>query len=283
MDELGAHVSTSGGVFTAPERASAIGSAHLQLFTKQPQRWADPKVTDETAKKFKAEVEKHGIKTTTSHASYLINLATPKADLYEKSVKALEAEYNRCVKLGMDFLVFHPGSATDKKMAEGIERVARALEDIILRCEGDTKILIELTSGGGTKLGSRFEEVGQIRDLLSPPVRRRVKVCLDTCHIWTAGYDFVNEYADVMKKFDETIGLDNLVLFHFNDSQGPLGQNKDRHEDIGKGTIGLKGFENIMQDVRFEEIPKLLETPKGEDPEESDKSNLATLRAMRSS
>lgn len=281
-DELGAHVSTAGGVEQAPERASEIDAHNLQLFTKQPNRWSEPGVTEEKAGLFEAGRRRWGIDVAGSHDSYLINLSSPDPSLWQRSLDSFRSELARCEALGLDFLVTHPGNATDGDLESGLARnaegIARALEEI----QGGTRLLLELTAGTGTSVGGSFEALAQIMENLPAPQRSRVGVCFDTCHAYSAGYDLIGDYEGVWARFGDVIGMERLNLFHLNDSRHPLGAHRDRHENIGEGTLGDEPFRRIVTDERFATIPKILETPKGDDPVAADRRNLSRLRALRS-
>lgn len=280
-DELGAHISTAGGVERAPERARDIGSVTLQLFTKQPNRWAEPTIDGERAALWKEARQTHGLATTGSHDSYLINLASPDPALWERSLASFEAELRRCAALELDFLVTHPGNATDGDMDRGIARnaegVTRALESV----SGSTRVLLEITCGSGTTVGGSLENLAAILDRIPEPARSRVGICFDTCHAWSAGYDLVGDYEGVWARFEDLLGLDRLGLFHLNDSRHPFGSRKDRHEHIAQGSLGEAPFRQIMNDPRFLRTPKVLETPKGDDMVTLDRENLARLRSYR--
>lgn len=282
QDELGAHVSAAGGVQHAPARAAAIESACLQLFTKQPSRWAEPTIGAETAEAFRAAREEHGIRVAGAHDSYLINLSSPDRALWGRSLSCFQGELRRCTFLGLDFLVTHPGNATDGDPDRGIrmnaEGVARAIEEV---GDGPTRVLLELTAGSGTSVGGSFEKLAAIIAQIPEAARRRVGVCFDTCHGYSAGYDLVEDYDGVWDAFDEILGLDLLGLIHLNDSKHPFGSHKDRHEAIGEGTLGVEPFRRIMLDDRLAGIPKILETPKGDDPVVADLANLNLLRGFR--
>jgi deoxyribonuclease IV len=290
-DELGAHVSTAGGVQNAPGRAEQIGSACLQLFTKQPSRWAESDVGDELAAAFAAERARAGVRVAGSHDAYLINLASPDPVLWARSLGSFTAELERCTRLGLDFLVSHPGNAVDGDYASGIlrnaEGIARAIEtvDSVSAERGDPstrpRILLELTAGGGTSVGGTFEELARIIEAIPSAYRYRIGVCVDTCHAWSAGYDLEGDYEGVWGRFDDLIGLERLGLFHFNDSKTPFASHNDRHEHIGKGSLGPEPFRKILLDERFTDIPKLLETPKDKDAVKADKRNLRVLRKLR--
>lgn len=280
-DELGAHVSAEGGVQNAPARASAIDSVVLQLFTKQPSRWAEPEIDQATADGFRAEREKHGIVVAGAHDSYLINLSSPQRRLWRMSQKSFEAELRRCATLGLEFLVTHPGNATDGDLEAGIERNAAGITECLEAVEGRTRVLLELTAGSGTSVGGTFQSLRAILDRIPESHRTRVGVCFDTCHAYSAGYDLVDEYDGVWTRFDDIIGLERLGLIHLNDSKHPLGSHKDRHETIGEGTLGTEPFRRLMLDERLARVPKVLETPKGDDPVAADLRNLALLRRLR--
>ena len=280
-DELGAHVSAAGGVENAPGRAREILSRNLQLFTKQPNRWAEPVIAPAQAEAFHSARTALGIRTVVSHDSYLINLSSPDGALWKRSFESFRAELERCVALGVDYLVTHPGNATDGDAGEGIRRNAEGLSRALAAVPGETMVLLELTAGSGTSVGGTFGNLRSILDRVDDESRDRVAICFDTCHAHAAGYDLVNDYDTVFGELDETVGLDRLRLFHLNDSVGALGSHRDRHAGIGEGELGIGPFERLMRDERFAQIPKLLETPKGDDPVTKDLENLGRLRAMR--
>ncbi len=280
-DELGAHVSAAGGVQHTPARADEIDSVVLQLFTKQPSRWAEPKVDDETVSAFQTERERCNVVVAGAHDSYLINLSSPDRRLWRMSQRSFEAELHRCVRLSLDFLVTHPGNATDGDYEAGLERNARGVTESLEAVEGPTRILLELTAGGGTSVGATFENLQTILEGIGEGQRHRVGVCFDTCHAYSAGYDLVGDYDSVWAAFDEVIGLDRLGLIHMNDSKHPFESRKDRHETIGEGTLGTEPFRRIVLDERLARVPKVLETPKGDDGVAADRANLALLRGFR--
>jgi len=282
-DELGAHVSAEGGVQNAPARAAEIGAAVLQLFTKQPSRWAEPTVGEDTAAGFAEARARHGIAVAGAHDSYLINLSSPERRLWRMSQRSFEAELRRCAALGLDFLVTHPGNATDGDLEAGITRNAEGITECLQAVDGPTKVLLELTAGSGTSVGGTFENLRGIRDAIPADQRDRVGVCFDTCHAYSAGYDLVEDYDGVWDHFDEVLGIDLLGLVHMNDSKHPLGSHKDRHETIGEGTLGKDPFRRLMRDARLARVPKVLETPKGDDPVAADVANLELLRGFRAS
>jgi deoxyribonuclease-4 len=280
-DELGAHVSVEGGVDKAPARAHKIGAVVLQLFTKQPNRWAEPKIDDETATMFRDERSAFEISVAGAHDSYLINLSSPDSRLWRMSQRSFEAELRRCELLGLDFLVTHPGNATDREHDAGLERNARGVTEALESVEGSTRVLLELTAGSGTSVGGTFEDLQAITEMIPDAHRDRVGVCFDTCHAFSAGYNLVDEYEKVWSSFDQIIGIDRLGLIHVNDSKHPFGSHKDRHETIGEGTLGTEPFRRLMMDERLAHVPKVLETPKGDDGVLADRTNLSLLRSFR--
>ncbi|MDX1645504.1 MAG: deoxyribonuclease IV [Longimicrobiales bacterium] len=281
QDELGAHVSSAGGVHRAPERAAAIDSVVFQLFTKQPSRWAEPTIDAETVEAFRVAREEHGIRVAGAHDSYLINLSSPDRALWRRSRRSFEQELRRCAAVDLDFLVTHPGNATDGDLDAGLLRNARGIAESLRAVDGRTRVLLELTAGSGTSVGATFENLRTIIEEIPPDLRDRVGVCVDTCHAFSAGYDLVNAYDEVWEEFDRTIGLGRLGLLHLNDSRNPFDSRKDRHEGIGRGTLGLEPFRRIVSDPRLHDVPKVLETPKGDDPVAEDLRNLGILRGMR--
>lgn len=280
-DELGAHVSAAGGVVNAPGRAAEIGCVNLQLFTKQPSRWAEPSIDGPTAAAFRRARREHGIRFAASHDSYLINLASPAKELWRRSLGCFAGELRRSVALGLDFLVTHPGNATDGDFDAGVSRNAEALARALEEVGGTTLVLLELTAGTGTSIGGSFEALAAILSALPGGQADRVAVCVDTCHAFAAGYDVKSDWDGVWSRFDDVIGLDRLRLFHVNDSKHPLGARKDRHEHLGQGGLGVEPFRRLMNDERFTAVPKLLETPKEGDPLRSDVMNLDFLRRLR--
>lgn len=280
---MGAHVSSAGGVELAPGRAAEIGASALQLFTKPPQRWAESEITDEVADEFRRERSAAAIHVAASHDSYLINLATADGRLRERSARAFRAELERCERLGLDFLVTHPGHATGGDREAALRQNTELIGQTLQASPGAVRVLIETTAGGGSALGFRFEEIAALIDGLPKDVRGRAGVCLDTAHVFAAGYDLRGDYSGVMNEFDRLIGLDRLRLIHCNDSVGELGSRRDRHADIGDGELGEATFRALMSDVRLQNVPRVLETPKGEDAVVADRRNLATLRRLAGS
>ncbi len=238
-------------------------------------------MSETEARAFEEARRRAMIQVAGSHDSYLINLASPTRGLWGRSLHSFKEELRRSVALGLDFLVTHPGNATDGDLASGIERnaegVGRALEDI----DGATRVLLEITAGAGTSVGGSFESLASILEKIPAGLGDRVGICFDTCHAYSAGYDLVGDFDGVWARFDDVLGFERLGLFHLNDSQHPFGSHKDRHEHIGEGSLGDEPFRRIVSDPRFATVPKVLETPKGDDPLLFDRRNLARLRAFR--
>jgi deoxyribonuclease IV len=281
---LGAHVSTAGGCRNAPARAAEIGATAIQIFTKQPNRWAEVTLSDEECDLYRGGLHTHGVSYANAHDSYLINLASPDPVLRDRSLAAFRAELLRAERLGLDALVTHPGNATDGDPARGLAQNAALIEQALEEVGGTVMVLLETTAGSGKVLGARFEELAEMIERISPALRHRVGVCLDTCHVWAAGYDLVGDYEGVFARLGDVIGLDRLRLFHLNDSVAPFASRRDRHAAIGEGTLGEEPFRRLMTDERFAAIPKVIETPKeGEDPKDLvtlDRRNLAKLRSF---
>lgn len=280
-DELGAHVSIAGGVLNAPGRAAERGTRVMQVFTKMANRWAEPEIDAATAAAFKCAREKHHIWFAAAHDSYLINLATSDDVLYERSRLSFAKELERCHVLQLDALVTHPGNATGGDAAYGLARNADAVGQLLTDRGGNVAVLFETTAGAGTALGARFEQLAELIERLGPELSDRAGVCLDTCHVWAAGYDIAGSYDDVLREFDDVVGLGRIRLFHLNDSAGGLGSRRDRHAHIGTGAIGSVAFRRLLEDARFAHVPKVIETPKDDDVLATDLMNLAALRGFR--
>lgn len=276
---LGAHVSTSGGVATAPPRGVDIGATAIQLFTKQANQWKERLFDDAEASEFRQALAATPVAFTNAHDSYLINLASPNPELRAKSIASFECEMRRSNALGLDAVVSHPGNFMDDR-ASGIARNADAITEVLERVTGPTRLLMELTAGQGTVIGSTFEEMAELLARLPAALQPRVGVCLDTAHIFAAGYDLVNDFDGVMAAFGDTLGFHRLGLLHLNDSKVPLGSKKDRHELIGSGCIGDGAFRRIMTEPRLAAIPRSLETPKGDDMVSNDRAMLRKLRGF---
>ncbi|MEJ2105394.1 MAG: deoxyribonuclease IV [Ignavibacteriaceae bacterium] len=277
---LGAHTSIAGGVSKSVELAESLGFTAMQIFTKNNNRWFQKKLDEKEISAFKSKLQKSNIKFVVAHDSYLINLCATKKTIIEKSLKAFLDELERCELLGISHLNFHPGAHLGSGEEDGIKRIAESLNIAHEKTKNyDVSSMLETTAGQGTTIGYKFEQLRKIIDLVE--AKERMTVCIDTAHIFAAGYDIKNpkSFNDVIKDFDETIGLERLKCFHMNDSKKPLGSKVDRHEHIGKGFIGLEGFKNIMNDKRLIKIPKILETPKGKEQLE-DLENLKILKSL---
>jgi len=277
-DLLGAHVSTQGGLSLAPARGMAIGATAIQIFTKTPQQWREPIVGDDEVTAFRAALAASGIRAVVSHESYLNNLASPDAELRDKSTRAFTRELERCRALGIPWVVTHPGNYIDDRAA-GLAWNARGYAECLAAVPGNVGLLIEGTAGAGTALGSTFEELAALRDALPAPLRERVAFCLDTAHLHAVGYDVVAGLEAVWERFDQEVGLALLKCLHLNDSKGAPGSRLDRHQWIGEGTLGPGPFRDIMRDPRFTPVIKIIETPKGDDPIRHDRRMLRRLRA----
>jgi deoxyribonuclease-4 len=280
MLHLGAHMSIAGGHDQSIDRAAAFAMDALQIFTKNANQWQAKPIDPVAAERFRARWAGSGMRALVAHDSYLINLASPDDALREKSRLAFRDELDRCELLGVPYLVTHPGGHMGEGVEAGLARVAEAIDRIHdERPDGTTTILLETTAGQGTALGRTFEELAGIIDRVAD--KGRVAVCFDTCHAFAAGYDLRDaaSYETTMRAFAETIGLDRLRAFHLNDSKKGLGSRVDRHAPIGEGELGVGAFGFLLNDPRFDGLPGILETPKGDDGEE-DRRNLATLRGL---
>ena len=277
---LGAHMSISGGVHTAVDRAASIGCTALQVFTKNNNQWNGKPFNAADISEYKRKIAAAGIAPVVSHDSYLINLCASNPEILKKSRAAFVDELERCEQLGIPLLNFHPGAHVGAGEEEGIKKICETLNIAHDHTTGFTvKSVIEATAGQGTTLGYSFEQLRAIIDGVDRP--ERVAVCIDTCHIFAAGYDIATEqgYEKTFLEFDAVVGLDRLAAFHINDSKKEMGSHVDRHEHIGKGAIGLTGFRLLMNDARFAQIPKILETPKSEDLHE-DVENMNVLKSL---
>ena len=274
---LGAHVSAAGGVPEAPPRAAAIAATAIQLFTKMANRWAERDCVDAECSSFRERLAATDVTATMAHDSYLINLASPDPVLRARSLASFVAELRRCHALGLHYLVSHPGNFMDERDA-GITRNADAISEALASTPGATILCLETTAGSGTSLGARFEELAAIIERVDPAQRSRVGICLDTCHVYSAGYDLVNDYDGVVARLDDVLGLDRLKVMHLNDSKTPFSSRRDRHELIAEGSLGESPFRRIMTDERLARVPKVIETPKLEDATATDTRMLERLR-----
>jgi len=285
---LGAHVSTAGGVSKGPQNALTLGVPAIQIFSKNQHQWVGKPFEDKELERWFGGLKESGVTHAVSHAAYLINLCAPFEENRAKSKAAYLDELIRGDQLGLIGVVLHPGShAPGEKVdvkdliaseKQGIQRIADSLKEIFDKHpDGKTKCLLEVTAGQGSHLGYKFDQIAEMLHLTNAP--SRMGVCLDTCHIHSAGYDWTTDegYDQVFGEFDKVIGCDKICCFHLNDSKKKLGSRVDRHEDIGKGEIGAHPFKRLIEDPRFRDIPGLLETP-GEIPDYA--RNLATLKDL---
>jgi deoxyribonuclease-4 len=277
-DLLGAHTSIAGGTPNAPPRARAIGATAMQIFTKQANRWAERECIDDECRAFASALGETFVNATAAHDSYLINLASPDRFLRSRSLESFIAELRRAERLTVDYLVSHPGNYMDDRHS-GISRNAEAIAVALESVPGRVIVLMELTAGSGTSLGSRFEDMAALLDAIPTSHRARVGVCLDTAHVWASGYDLAGDYEGVWARFGDVLGMERLRLLHLNDSKVGLGSRRDRHELIGEGAIGERAFRQIMNDPRFANVPKVIETPKLGDSEKTDRLMLERLRS----
>ncbi|MBU1182558.1 MAG: deoxyribonuclease IV [Pseudomonadota bacterium] len=278
---LGAHFSISGGLHEALLEAKKYGCNALQMFTKNSRTWKERAVSEEEIELFKKTRQKTGIKCIASHTSYLINLAAPDSEKHLLSCRALEQELIRSSALNIDFVVLHPGSLMGDGEKKGIDRISKSINDIFKRIpEISTRLLLETTAGQGTGTGHTFEQLHKMIEKINR--KENIGVCLDTSHIFAAGYDIRDKfsYHRAIEEFDKITGLDRLFLIHLNDSKKCLGSRVDRHEHIGKGEIGIDAFRLIMNDRRLAAIPKIIETPKAEGGKDWDRINLRKLKLM---
>jgi deoxyribonuclease IV len=282
-------MSIAGGLPRAVDRAHASRCEALQIFTKSAGQWRARELPDDEVALFRRRVTETEIYPVVAHNSYLINVAAATPSLREQSIAALGVELDRAELLGLDGLIMHPGSYTTGTEQEGLRAIGRAIAGLLkARPRYRVRILLEHTAGQGTNLGHRFEHLAAILEHAGGS--KRIGVCLDTCHLLTAGYDLCTDegYAATFRDFDRVVGLDRLRVFHLNDSKQPCGSRIDRHEHIGKGCLGLEPFRKLVNDPRFADLPMLLETPKLETPERRrrrdvdpwDARNLRTLRKL---
>ena len=282
---LGAHFSVAGGLENALYTARDLDCRAAQIFTKNARSWKEPDLSPDQIRRFVSARQETGVSFVASHCTYLINVAAAEETKRQKSIESLTAEMERSAGLGLDAVVLHPGAHLGAGVEAGLDRAAHSLEQVLSRNKNKfPRLLLETTAGTGTSLGSRFEELGVlIRRLL----RRlgddvKVGVCLDTSHVFGAGYDIRTAQAleETLETFDREIGISHLTLLHLNDSKPDLGSRKDRHEHIGLGKIGVNGFRAVMRSPALADIPKVLETPKELDGRPMDPVNLDRLREL---
>jgi len=284
MNPIGAHMSIAGGPAKVFQRIQSVGGECLQVFVKPNVQWKAGELSLEEAAGFKAERERTGIALVVAHASYLLNLASPEKEQRTKSILTLALESVRSARLGIEYLVLHPGSHREAGEKKGIERIARGIDQALTKAEvPEIKILLETTAGSGSQLGCRLEQLRDMIGLSRNP--QKIGVCLDTCHIYAAGFDIAaaQGYQDFFDSFQRLIGLNYLKCIHVNDSKTPLGSRVDRHEQIGLGYLGLKTFKRFLNDPRLDGLPFILETPKGEKEGKNwDTINIRKLKRHRS-
>lgn len=274
---LGAHMSIAGGTPKAIERGASIGCTAIQIFLKNANQWHAKAIGAEEASEFRERMAAGPVHIAFAHDSYLVNLGSPSDPLFEKSVAALTDEVERAALLGVPFVVLHPGAPIDHGEEFGLARISAGLTRVLDATKGAAvRLTLENTAGQGSHLGYRFEQLAAMIEGASDP--QRLGVCFDTCHAFAAGYDLrtPETYAETMRAFDAAVGLDRLLAIHLNDTRKDLGSRVDRHEHIGQGMLGLEAFRFIMNDPRLAAVPKVLETPKGEDMKE-DVENMAVL------
>jgi deoxyribonuclease IV len=277
---LGAHQSIAGGTPRAVERGIDAGCRAVQIFVKNNNRWVGKEIEDREARDFRRAVRRAELTHVAAHTSYLINLASPVAALRRQSIDALCDEIRRCRRLGIRDLVHHPGAHGGDGEAGGLARLAAALDEVFDRTAGTrVRVLLETAAGQGSSIGHRFEHLRDVLGSLRDP--GRAGVCLDTCHVHAAGYDLTSRrgYEKTIEELARTVGLERVAAIHVNDSKRPRGSRVDRHEHIGRGYIGRRGFRNLMSDSRLARIPKFLETPK-DAALDFDRRNLAVLREL---
>lgn len=275
---FGAHVSISGGVFNAPKNGQEATCDVVQIFSKNQIQWKVSPLKDEDITKFKAEERRTGVKVVCVHASYLINLSSFDRQKLAQSRSNFIIEMQRAEALSIPYLVVHPGSHTGQGERKGLVRVSETLNFVLDKCPDlGLKILLESTAGQGDTLGYTFEQLAEMRSKVE--AGHKVGVCLDTCHLFAAGYDLRSEegYEKTMTELEEMVGLQQVGIIHTNDSKRELGSRIDRHEHIGDGALGLAAFRNLVNDGRFRSIPMIIETPGGA---EKDMENLSKLRAL---
>jgi len=278
-DLIGAHISTQGGLHTVFERAKAIKATALAMFAKNSNQWKGKTLTPEAIEAFNAARDVQPIIT---HASYLINLATTNAEFHAKSIAAMIDELDRAERLGIHAVVLHPGAHLGAGADSGLDQIARSLDQIHAAIPDHRVVtLLETAAGQGSCLGCTFAEIGRVMSLVDD--KRRVGACIDTCHVFAAGYDIRTRdgYEQMIDEVEQHFGVENVGAFHINDSKRELGSRVDRHEHIGKGQLGLDTFAFVLNDPRFTRIPKLIETPKTVETT-SDRKNLRLLRSLMS-
>lgn len=276
-ERLGAHVSAQGGLPTTPQRGVDIGATAIQVFTKTPSQWKEPALGDDVVAAYQAELAKSGLRAVVSHDSYLINLASPDPVLRARSIASFVAELERCERFGIPFVVSHPGNYMDDAEA-GLVRNAAGYTEALRKVPGHTMVCLETTAGSGTALGATFEQLATLKAMIAEDVRHRIGFCADTCHLYAAGYDLVQDFDGVWARWERLLGLEHLHVLHLNDSRTPFGSRVDRHELVAEGSLGAEPFRRLMREPRFGHVIKVLETPKGDDMVTNDRKMLRRLR-----
>lgn len=283
LPRFGAHMSVAGGLENAFSAGVQVGCDCLQIFVKNQRQWKAASLTEDQISRYKQACSDTNLAPVVAHASYLLNLASPELTNRKKSIRAMIDELQRCEALGVSALIFHPGAHMKDTMQNGIKHIAQSLDEVHQACTGyKSMILLETTAGQGSAIGWQFDQLADIFEQTKEP--ELLGVCLDTCHLFAAGYDFRKKagYEQMMDEMDQSFGVEKVKCIHTNDSKKECGSRVDRHEHIGKGKIGLEGFKHFVNDKRFYDIPMILETPKGEDGRGTpyDKVNMKRLRSM---
>jgi deoxyribonuclease-4 len=278
MVRVGVHVSIAGSIDRAVDRAEEIGCDTFQIFSRNPRGWSFKEISQEAAEEFKRKLQRTGIGPAVDHMPYLPNFATPKEEVYQKSVEALALELERCEVLGIPYLVTHLGSHLDAGKEEGLRRTAEAIKKAISATENGVILLLETTSGSKNSVGGSFEDLADIMRRVDR--EDRVAACFDTCHAFAAGYEVRSEEGleETLEEFDEEVGLEKILVVHLNDSKGVRGSKLDRHEHIGLGAIGEDGFRQILRHPAIRGRTLILETPV--DDRRDDRGNIAKVREL---
>ncbi|MBV6459281.1 MAG: Endonuclease 4 [Fimbriimonadaceae bacterium] len=272
---IGAHMPTAGGLHNAIEKGAEIGCSTVQVFTSNPQQWKAKELSSEAIAAFRAASERTGIRALVSHDSYLVNLCSPEPEIRQKSIAALKAEIDRSAQLGIPFVVSHMGAHKGEGEAAGIAKIVEATREILAETPEDVTLLMETTAGQGSALGCRFEQLAAVLDGVKGA--GRLAICVDTCHLFVAGYDIrtAETYEATLAEFDRIVGCDLIRAIHANDSKKGLGTKIDRHEHIGQGAIGTEAFRLLVNDPRFVDVPIVIETP------EADTQHAENVRVLR--
>ena len=279
---LGSHVSVAGGLAKGVARAEAVGCDCIQVFTKNNNQWRAKPLVEDDITAWNDALSASSVGRPIAHASYLINMASPKDELFQKSIDALVIELERANALTLEGLVVHPGAFTDSSESEGLDRIVDAASEALGRVEpGSCRLLLENTAGQGSCLGHTFEQLAYMLDGIEQP--DRIGICLDTCHAFAAGYEINTKegFVDMRKKIDHLLPENSIAALHLNDSKKPLGSRVDRHEHIGRGEIGFDAFRFVTEDSLLGKLPGYLETEKGTDEETGEDWDVINLRVLR--